>query len=638
MLRRLGSEISGPVAKSGLQSTAHRLRLPGRVILGIVVVCATPTILRLIGLDLGSASYPSESINADSAHTYLAGSFTHALLEWTAVAAALFTAMLALLYSRMHRDVATGVIGLALLCAGTIDAYHTLAAVRLISGATESERLIPFTWALSRSFTAIVLIVGIGSFLVRRKSSWEGRIGYVILLGGVLGALACGAMYISTSSTALPQTIFPDSVVRRPWDVVPLLLFVFGAVVVFQPFHRREPSLFSHAVLVSVLLQVAAQLHMAFGSRSLFDHDFNSAHLLKVVAYLIPLIGLLLDYVRTYEDEAVARVRFEREATHLGRYRLLEKIGEGGMGSVYKAQHALLRRPTAIKLLPPDKAGADNLRRFEQEVQLTASLTHPHTITIFDYGHTSEGVFYYAMEYIDGLTLSDLVARSGAQHQGRVIDLMGQTASALVEAHGIGLVHRDIKPGNIMVHLLHPHGGAGDCVKVLDFGLVKEVQQDGSIEVTHEAGLVGTPQYMSPESIIAPNTVDARADLYALGAVAYYLLTGTHVFTGENVLEVCSHHLHSTPEPLSSRLGKPIAPEFEALVLDCLAKKPSQRPQSALEVERRVSQCHGIPEWAVEDARCWWDEYGDTSRPTPPPEDEGMLTVDVRLSSRTGRD
>ena len=160
------------------------------------------------------------------------------------------------------------------------------------------------------------------------------------------------------------------------------------------------------------------------------------------------------------------------DAEQLGQYRLEEKIGEGGMGAVYRASHAFLRRPTAVKLLPPDKAGADNLRRFEQEVQLTASLKHPHTITIFDYGHTSEGVFYYAMEYIDGLSLSDLIQRSGAQHQGRVVDLMRQTASALVEAHGIGLVHRDIKPSNIMVHLLHPHGGERDFVKVLDLSLI----------------------------------------------------------------------------------------------------------------------------------------------------------------------
>ena len=325
-----------------------------------------------------------------------------------------------------------------------------------------------------------------------------------------------------------------------------------------------------------------------------------------------------------------------RDAEQLGQYRLEEKLGEGGMGVVYRASHTFLRRPTAIKLLPPEKAGADNLRRFEQEVQLTASLTHPNTITIFDYGHTSDGLFYYAMEYVDGLILSDLIARSGAQHQGRVVDLMLQVASALVEAHGIGLVHRDIKPSNIMVQLLHPHGGAGDCVKVLDFGLVKEVREEGGIEVTNEASLSGTPQYMAPESITTPNTIDARADLYALGAVAYYLLTGTHVFAGKTIVEVLSDHLHSTPEPLSSRLGKPIAPDLEQLVLGCLAKDPSDRPQSALEVVQGLSECPGIPPWTSEDARRWWAVHGEPSRRTPPPEGEHMLTIDLQLTSRAG--
>jgi serine/threonine-protein kinase len=326
------------------------------------------------------------------------------------------------------------------------------------------------------------------------------------------------------------------------------------------------------------------------------------------------------------------------DAEQLGQYRLEEKIGEGGMGAVYRASHAFLRRPTAVKLLPPDKAGAENLRRFEQEVQLTASLTHPNTITIFDYGHTLEGVLYYAMEYIDGLTLSDLVARSGPQHQGRVIDLMRQSASALVEAHGIGLVHRDLKPGNIMVHLLHPHDGASDFVNVLDFGLVKQVRHEGGIQLTNEASLSGTPQYMAPESITAPDTVDARADLYALGAVAYYLLTGTHVFTGNSIVEVCSHHLHSTPEPLSSRLDKPIAPDLEQLVLGCLAKDPSDRPQSAFELERRLSDCVSIPSWTSEDAQRWWAAHGELLRKTPSPGGEGMLTVDLQLTSRDGRD
>jgi serine/threonine-protein kinase len=326
------------------------------------------------------------------------------------------------------------------------------------------------------------------------------------------------------------------------------------------------------------------------------------------------------------------------DAEQLGQYRLEEKLGEGGMGTVYLARHAFLRRPTAVKLLPPDRAGLANLRRFEQEVQLTASLRHPHTITIFDYGHTADGLFYYAMEYIDGLTLTDLVARSGAQEQARVVHLMRQAASALVEAHGIGLVHRDIKPGNIMVHLSHPYGGGDDFVKVLDFGLVKEVQREGGIDLTNEASLSGTPQYMAPESITTPEAVDARADLYALGAVAYYLLTGTHVFAGNSIVEVCGHHLHSAPEPLSARLGKPVMSELEDMVLSCLEKDPAQRPQTAFELEQRLLDCAAVSPWTSADAQRWWSLHGERSRKTPPPGGEGVLTVELQLTSVDGRD
>ncbi len=317
-----------------------------------------------------------------------------------------------------------------------------------------------------------------------------------------------------------------------------------------------------------------------------------------------------------------------RDAEQLGQYRLEEKLGEGGMGVVYRARHSFLRRPTAVKLLPPDRAGADDLRRFEQEVQLTASLTHPHTITIFDYGHTADGLFYYAMEYVDGLSLTDVVARSGPQPEGRVVELMRQAASALVEAHGVGLVHRDIKPGNLMVQLSHPHGGGGDFVKVLDFGLVKELRRGGGIELTNESNLAGTPQYMAPESILSPDEVDPRADLYALGAVGYYLLTGTHVFTGQSVVEVCGHHLHSAPEPPSTRLGAAVTPELEQLMLRCLAKGPSDRPQTAFELEQALGSCADVIGWTADDAQRWWAAHGERSIELEP------RTLEVELTLR----
>jgi serine/threonine protein kinase len=282
-----------------------------------------------------------------------------------------------------------------------------------------------------------------------------------------------------------------------------------------------------------------------------------------------------------------------------------------------------------VKLLPPDRAGAENLRRFEREVQLTASLTHPNTITIFDYGHTSDGVFYYAMEYVDGLSLADVVARSGAQPEGRVVHLMRQTASALVEAHGIGMVHRDIKPANIMVKLSHDHDGGEDFAKVLDFGLVKEVRQEGGIDLTNEANISGTPQYMAPEAITSPESIDARSDIYALGAVAYYLLTGTHLFTGRSIVEVCSHHLHTQPDPPSSRLRKPIDPALEQLILECLAKDPAARPQSAFELQQRLSGLAQVPPWTPDDARSWWDTHGERLPTGAASADVGFVTIEL---------
>src|SRR5687768_5677188 len=293
-----------------------------------------------------------------------------------------------------------------------------------------------------------------------------------------------------------------------------------------------------------------------------------------------------------------------REARRLGQYVIEKKIGGGGMGEVYRARHGMMRRPSAIKLLRADQSGAASLARFEREVQLTARLTHPNTITIFDYGRTHDGVFYYAMELLDGATLQRIVAVDGAQPAGRVVRILGMICGALTEAHAIGLIHRDIKPANIM---LCTQGGERDVVKLLDFGLVKEFEVDREVKLTGASTVVGTPQYMAPESILAPDSVDARTDIYALGAVAYFMLAGVDVFNGKSMVEVCSQHLHQAPEPLSTR-GVAVPAELEAIVLACLHKNPDRRPQSAAELRRRVDACTVEP-WDSERARAWWSEH-----------------------------
>ena len=294
-----------------------------------------------------------------------------------------------------------------------------------------------------------------------------------------------------------------------------------------------------------------------------------------------------------------------RDVRRLGQYALGQKLGEGGMGIVYRASHAMLQRPTAIKLLNPEKVGEHSIARFEREVRLTAQLSHPNTVTIFDYGRTPDGLFYYAMELLDGVSLDELVALDGAEPAGRVVSLLRQAAGALAEAHGVGLIHRDIKPGSIM---LCERGGAPDVVKVVDFGLVKELGRDEMVTVTSANIVTGTPQYMAPEALIAPDDVDGRSDLYALGAVGYFLVTGQHVFEGGTTVEVCSHHLHTEPTPPSERLGREVPNDLERLILACLAKDPVDRPQTAIDLEKRLAGCE-VPAWDTEQGAAWWVEH-----------------------------
>jgi eukaryotic-like serine/threonine-protein kinase len=289
-----------------------------------------------------------------------------------------------------------------------------------------------------------------------------------------------------------------------------------------------------------------------------------------------------------------------RKAMRLGQYLLETKIGEGGMGIVYRASHAMLRRPTAIKLLTGTTGNA--AERFEREVQLTARLTHPNTIAVFDYGRTPDGVFYYAMEYLEGITLDELVHEHGPQPPSRVVHLLVQICGALEEAHAAGLVHRDIKPANVM---LTERGGQQDVVKVLDFGLVKESEASTHLTTSSVNAVLGTPHFMAPEAILDPPSVDGRADLYALGVTAYFLLTGERVFEGANLVEICSAHLHQTPVlPSVKQPGVPSA--LERVVLACLAKKPEDRPKSACELADQLLGC-GVPAWTRSDARVWWD-------------------------------
>lgn len=290
----------------------------------------------------------------------------------------------------------------------------------------------------------------------------------------------------------------------------------------------------------------------------------------------------------------------------LGQYTLEEKIGEGGIGVVYRASHSMLRRRTAVKLLKPEHLTPVAIARFEREVQLASQLTHPNTIEIYDYGRTADGVFYYAMEYLPGVSLAQLIQVEGAIPAGRAVYILKQICGSLAEAHAIGLAHRDIKPHNIM---LCERGGQADFVKVLDFGLVKSTSTSDTTGLTAVTALAGTPLYMAPERLRDPMITDTRSDLYALGAVGYNLLTGRSIFHCASDLDVLYHVMNVVPEPLT-QLCADLPAELNELIMSCLAKDPQHRPQSATDILQQLDGLTGLTPWTQTDARDWWQEHG----------------------------
>ncbi len=288
------------------------------------------------------------------------------------------------------------------------------------------------------------------------------------------------------------------------------------------------------------------------------------------------------------------------EAAELGRYRIGGRIGGGAIGEVFRAEHALIRAPVAVKILRPEIAGERNLERFEMEVRRTSLLTHPNTVRIFDFGLTADGRFYYAMELLDGADLERLVEVTGPLPASRVIHVLTQACGALGEAHATGLVHCDVKPANL---LLCRRGGRYDVLKVLDFGLARNVR--GREDPDDDDGAVfGTPMTMAPE-VIRGEAVGPAADLYALGAVGYYLATGTHPFSGQSVGEVLSQHVRTEPEsPTSRRAGVPA--DLASCLLSCLAKDPADRPAGAGPLARMLGACADAGGWTDDDAASWW--------------------------------
>jgi len=296
-----------------------------------------------------------------------------------------------------------------------------------------------------------------------------------------------------------------------------------------------------------------------------------------------------------------------RDARQFNQYRLRDEIGAGGMGEVYLAEHRLLKRPCALKVIRPDRAGDPrSLARFEHEVRATALLSDPNTVDVYDYGRTADGTCFYVMEYLYGLTLEELVGRHGPMPPGRVIYLLRQACEALAEAHAAGLIHRDLKPANL---LAARRGRRYDFLKLLDFGLVEVVGSRHEVGPSRERTVCGTPQYMAPEQVTGDRAVDGRCDLYALGGVAYTLLTGRPPFDGSSATEVMNAQVRDPVVP-PSRHRPDIPPDLEEVVLHCLAKDPDGRFRSAEELEMVLSACASANEWDARKAAGWWEEFG----------------------------
>ena len=382
------------------------------------------------------------------------------------------------------------------------------------------------------------------------------------------------------------------------WNYVTwsLIIFTYG---VFMP-NRWQRAAF-------VLLPMAAVPYLVTECTHFIVQHYYNENLRELMHNDLlgrplspPLIAACISIFAAHTIHGARTSAFQ--ARRLAQYKLLELIGEGGMGRVYKAEHLLLKRSCAIKLIQPDKnADARALRRFEREVRATAQLTHPHTVQVYDYGQTNEGIFFFAMELLPGMNLGDLIKRTGPLPPERAVHFLIEVSDALREAHQVGLIHRDIKPGNIFIS---ERGGIRDYTKLLDFGVVREVKVDPSLSQTAMM-IAGTPSFMAPEQATHPEKTDARSDIYSLGTVGYYMLTGQVPFKGQSPIQIMMAQINETPDPPSAHQDG-IPADLETIILQCLKKDPEERIGSATELRDALIACDCSTLWTVAKASQWW--------------------------------
>jgi serine/threonine-protein kinase len=381
------------------------------------------------------------------------------------------------------------------------------------------------------------------------------------------------------------------------------LMMIYGTLIPNPPgvAARALAAMFAGWVITTFLMRIhpsAAQI--VAGLRMAEDTGANVLFLALVLALAI------------FSSYVVNGLRTQlHDARKFGQYKLVRKLGVGGMGEVHLAEHALLKRACALKLIKHE-ASTDPLAvaRFKLEVQSSAQLAHHNTIEIFDYGHTDDGTFYYVMEYLEGKSLADLIKAYGPLSPGRLIYIFRQVCAGLAEAHALGLVHRDLKPANVFVAV---HGGETDVAKVLDFGLVKPTKDTGTAALTGDMTVSGTPLYMAPEQAMADRSLDARADIYALGAVMYHAVTGRPPFRGESPFAVMMAHARDPVVPPST-IRSEVPRDLEQVILRCMAKKSGERYASVKALSEALAACESAHDWGPNRADAWWASTGQAPR------------------------
>ena len=478
-----------------------------------------------------------------------------------------------------------GWVGL-LYAAGVLFGYFGRRALLTWSGTLEPR------WRAGDAISAAAVLMGIAVYVVaRRRALRPARLvdlGLAFQVAGAFGIAAGGYWSASLPQASTMMTMVPTECV---W------IIIYPLVVPNTPVKVLVSSLLAASMRPAAIAIAAAVSRSAIIAPATVASFLLSDYLAAVVAYAVARIV----------HRSNVRLKHARE---VGSYELLEPIGEGGMGEVWHARHRLLARPAALKLIRKDVLGSSErvrdamVRRFEREARDTARLGSTHTIDVYDFGVTEAGDFYYVMELLDGISLERYVQLFGPMEPARTVHLIAQVCHSLGEAHALGLVHRDIKPGNIFMCRLGPDY---DFVKVLDFGLVKHLDNRAGQMLTVEGTTAGTPEYMAPEIALGRADADGRADLYSLGCVAYFLLTGQPVFSSDSAVAVALAHVNESPAPPSARSEFQIPPALDAVVVQCLAKSPSARPATAADLRCQLVDTLPPDTWTEDAARAWWE-------------------------------